>query len=699
MKNPALDIRISNISGLCVLASLTTGLLLYGYGIGSSSCTLSVNFFPEYIETFNVVSSLSQNQAYRWALIIFVAAFSFGLCVLYCAASATWLNRSPLALALTASSALYLCSIYPGWQGFPSTLGGGRPEVLSQQLLVVVSFVVMFALWIIRSTRWRKRLGIIVVGAATLVQTCIFINVLLSPIVFNEYDLVMIDNHYDGVFGSASQIAEGIQTTSPFLPSYGILWVSAIAAWEKAFGRLDYSFYVRATQVSQMVFWVLVILVFKSWRPHKHLALATCLALLMLFLSPQLAVAGFPNQTGIRSLGFPLGVLALMLLRDKTLKTSSPLFGLCSGVLLLINFETSVSVSLGFCVFLTLKCLAVSQTFTAENNHVKNIFEGFKNLSATFFRFACGSGIVISVFVATFRLFFNAWPEEMLTYLAIINRGSEGFMGLPFRPDPWFFVSFSCAAWMLASRVYKCLYFGFSPTAAVEAAIGVMLLTWLPYYVNRPDPGQLWTHIFLFSVLMAYYIDSRFIGLVLSSRHRYNYLVPISLMAFMVLPYSINSVVTVLRSEIANPGEAFLNRPSQISNYVEWAGIYIPTYVAERHERMSHAVSLLPNPETPKAYLSVNGFLMSRLAGPSPLARNLVGQTASRSGLAEFVEDAKASKTPFILIEAQTKPPETTAKLERLWHSMAARFKNAIMDEYAFDSQVDNWELWRRIRP
>jgi len=694
--------RIANIAAICVLSSLAAGGLTYLYVSGIDS-PFPEDFLPEYVKRFTITNSLAQNQAYKVTLLTLMAVSAIGLFALILARPLGCLDGKPTIFQLAFVVALYFCTIYPGWLRLPTALFGYQPELLNNQILVLVSAVLLIGLTMAGRFAWWHRARHFLWAGVFLATLLIFGPELLSPIVVLGDVPIEIDWHYDSVLGPAGQIAAGMQSSGVIVPTYGVLWVSAIGLWEKLCGPLDFGGYIRLVQWSQLAFWLLVFVCFRLWRPNKYFALLACLMLLATYLTPQLSIAGFPNQTGLRSITFPLGVLALIICRQKSLPTASATLGLCWGIMLLINFETSVAVAIGFAVYLSLRAWSAS-TASVNSGAVfrwftRTLASALKRLAGAGILFCCCAAFVVALYASLYRISFGLWPRELECYSGILRFAASGYIGLPFYLDPWALVIFVCAAWMLVSRGYKCVMGHFTNSAGIEAALAAMLLVWLQYYVNRPHPWQLWTHLFLFALMMSAYINTRYVALLMSRKHRMHALPSVALMTFIILP------CILAKNSLMHPQEvrrAFsgLAAPAQskIGDCIEVSGVYMSPEFAKRNLDLIGHLQSLESSDTQQSYLAVNGFLLAKETGPSALPNGIAFSLCSRERLQRLFEGIREKRPRTILIEASRPNGAGQSDPEVFWHLLAERVKDGIKSEYTLTGIQGGWEIWSKAR-
>jgi hypothetical protein len=689
--------KIGNLAAICVCLSLLAGGLSYLVN-ADRSIPFPESFLEEYIEAIGVTNSRPQNIAYKTTLLALVTLAAGGLLVLVNRHSPIVLERQPVVFQITAAVALYVCTLYPGILGIPTALFGNSSGLLRAQLLVVLSIMLVCAVGFVRRfaippERQRYYLW----ASLALYAFVVFAPGLLSPLVIPASEQTGIDWHYDSLLGPSNKISAGFQAAGIASATYGVLWVTLLGFWEKFIGHLNFGEFIRIVQWSQVAFFALVVLCFRFWRPTRILALFACLMLLAPFVAPELRITGYPNQTGFRSLGIPLGVLAMILARNSPLAMSSAILGLCWGALFLINFETSVFVGLGYTIYLCLRSWNETPATCNATESLMSFLRATFSISprlfiAGFVLFACAA-LVIGLFALLYRSGFGAWPDILSPYGVLLGLGTAGYFGLPFYLDPWALVMYVCAAWILVSRGYLCIAGRFTASSGIEAALAAMLLVWLQYYVNRPHPWQLWTHLFLFGLMMSAYIDSRWIGLMFRRKYLFSALPAVSLIAFMVFPGILSNLAE------ANP-KKFLRTLasaafSRAGSQTEFSGVIMQPTLAEKHLALSSVLRERAASGASTHHIASSPFLLAVEFGPSSLASVNFLNFCSVERLNKFVGETMEQGPEAILIEMSSDLGQSS-NADIFWHQVVRRIKDGLAESYTFVEVRGGWEVWRK---
>src|SRR5947207_5808842 len=131
---------------------------------------------------------------------------------------------------------------------------------------------------------------------------------------FSPELLTGVEWHYAEGLGPADRLAVGHKLFSDVQVYYGPLFVTLLAVAERALGHFSFGVHIRIVQVLQVIFLLAVLAAQWRWQRSRPLAILTGFLLVVPWVHPYHAAVLYPNQSAWRSIGFPLGVLALLLL-------------------------------------------------------------------------------------------------------------------------------------------------------------------------------------------------------------------------------------------------------------------------------------------------------------------------------------------------------------------------------------------------
>lgn len=217
---------------------------------------------------------------------------------------------------------------------------------------------------------------------------------------------------------------------------------------------------------------------------------ALLLFLAVLLLAPSLNTFGkavsFPNQAGIRYLPFIMGCILLAYgIRVGDPKTIP--FAIASAFLLFLSPETGLALFGGIAVFLILRKYRVDAPF-------KSVF-----LTAIPF-----GGIVLVLLALLSSIILPLLLKNSSPGIfAFMDLFASGYGGLVRKPSTFalLLVFFSLLA--LMRGILRARRGHLTSVDAYQAAVGVTILLWLPYYLNRMSEWNLWFHAILLLLLFA----------------------------------------------------------------------------------------------------------------------------------------------------------------------------------------------------
>jgi hypothetical protein len=93
--------------------------------------------------------------------------------------------------------------------------------------------------------------------------------------------------------------------------------------------------------------------------------------------------------------------------------------------------------------------------------------------------------------------------------LGLIGKFGLGYAGRPLFFDPVAILIFSHSTYVFCSLILKWRLRDLEFDESVKLGISATILTWASYYVNRPQPWNLWTHQFLYIFLIAEMFEPR----------------------------------------------------------------------------------------------------------------------------------------------------------------------------------------------
>ncbi len=321
----------------------------------------------------------------------------------------------------------------------------------------------------------------------------------IGPGLLGRYDLsglgwesvVFMQEHYVTVAGQGDRLAAGQVLFEEVMPYYGALLPSLVGMYQRWIAPLELGGYVAVIRALQAAF-----LIIAGWLYYRfgQRNWACCLAALLLavpvyhFNQPGMLT---PNQTAWRTIGFPLGLLGLFLLRHAPLGRLAFGLGIVAGLVLLLNFETGVAVVAGLL------------TYVYFRHRPQSLSEAGALVPRFGLRFAAGLALFFASFATLYWLLLGVWPLRQVHLLAAYTFSWQSALigGLPFDGDPFAVVVFAHAAFVLL----RCALGRSRPHGwygSFLAAVAAILLVWFAYYAHRVHRMNLTSYFFLYGFLL-----------------------------------------------------------------------------------------------------------------------------------------------------------------------------------------------------
>ncbi len=265
--------------------------------------------------------------------------------------------------------------------------------------------------------------------------------------------------HFSALLSNSMRLADGYAWGSGVKPTYGLL-LPEIASHVLAFSSFSISSWLHLLQSLQIVLISCFLLAAGLSSRHPITLLYVCIALLL--YDPASVLLYFPNHGGWRYLGVALVMLALSIavFQNKRLSLLSKI--LFATLAFLINFETGIILSLGFCA---------SELFSRHHG---------------WFRV-----IKYSLFTAIFTAFsllllLHRFSQEVLSPIFPIlgKLHNSSFGGEMYVVIPAFaavFIHASIVLWRTANSGIKNAY------QELGVVCAVYCLLWSMYYIDRPN--------------------------------------------------------------------------------------------------------------------------------------------------------------------------------------------------------------------
>jgi hypothetical protein len=538
-----------------------------------------------------------------------------------------------------------------------------------------------------------------ILAIGTYLAVVIVPGLLTDPVpwpVSDANSIAQIELHLLALVQPGSAIAAGQRFFAELPFNYGLLVPSLISVIDHRLGPLTVGDQVRFVQICQVLFTIAAAAAYLCYRPRSYLGVLVAL----LLAAPYWSSAGLgiwhPNQTGMRSLTFPLGILALTAAGRFRPNDAAWGLGAIGAIALLINFETTVAVAFGFLVYLVLRTRSVPLV--------------------AIMRMSIAAILVTISYFILYRLALGRLPfgrdfSHIFQTLSQITTGNIGlrlFSAGDYKENyyivPLAFVMFAHAAYVVLAAFWRLGQQPLSHLSALRAAIAIILIVWLSYYFNMPNWWQIWTHLFLYGFLLIELFDLRLFAVGAARRtpawppfwqrsilSRAGRVVPIFLLA-IVIPHT-NQHLLQFTQNFMSP---YWMRNDHDASVV--SDLFLPRAAADAIKEKT-AKLLAMNAADPGRvlYLTYNVTfvpMLSRLFEPAP-ERSLWGSIEGDVAFDPAINKLLAKRPKLILIDAPTGPLAVTGTRK----DFQERVRHAVSRDYELAETESGWQIWRPRAP
>lgn len=537
-----------------------------------------------------------------------------------------------------------------------------------------------------------ERVAAALIGAYVVVLTVP--GLFVSPIPFLATDadsLVQLEAHLHWLPARGSAVAAGLKFFRDLPLGYGVLMPSIMSVVDLQSGGLSVAALLQFVQACQILFCLAAVAAYLAYRPRNYLGVLAAL----LLAGPYWASAGLgiwhPNQTGFRSLGLAVGMLALMLAGRLPPVRASWCLGAVAGAAALMNIETAVAVTAGYAVFLTVRTRTIPLMLLA--------------------RMVLAGLLTAIVYVVVYRLALgrNAFSFQSLDILEHIVRFSAGGYGLRLfsaghEGECYYLVPFALFMFTHAMYVviegFRALGRGVLPLrAALRVAVAVTLIAWLAYYFNGPNWWQIWTHLFLYGFLVIDLIDRRRFGLGISStassfkgRFARMRMAPALFLLLLFLALLIPHTNRHLLMYTAN-----FMYPAWVRGGHEGvvlSGVLLPKDKADLLEQKAKKLKELHAAAGGRlVYVTFNSTLipmLTRLFQPSPYSE-MLGHIPGDRAFERTMEELLRRRPEIFLIDS----PDGLLAVSGARKDYQDRIRTAISSGYRLANVEGGWQVWK----
>jgi len=534
------------------------------------------------------------------------------------------------------------------------------------------------------SGRWLPR---IMLGIALLDCLMLMLPGLLAPFRMEGVDFsewIILNAHYGFLLGDNLQLRVGLPFVDVVDPYYGFLMPVLVTMGERAFGAMDMAQTMRLVQLSQVVFLMIYASALLVQSRGAWIGVAVALLLVAPWMSTVHLFIIYPNQTGYRYVGFALGLLAMSWVTRRDV-TGNPVMlapwwlGAATGLAMLMNYETGAVVGAGAGLFLLLR-LPYHRWWPASLSLGLKFVAGLLMVHAAFWLLVFwGVGQGPKPLAALF------WP--------LFRPDGEANIGLPLRIDSWIVVMGGFAVVGVVRTILASRFRRASPDAALLAAVGVMFLIWLTYWVSRPAFFSDWSAFVLFGPFIVALMRPANLSRYTALARRFRPAPGALVLALVVLPAAFISQRRILPEALQV--SASLAAPTLPTGRL-LSGVWFRPDVAAFFEDKAAGIRAAAGRGS-VVYISENSFLMAVLSDhPLPLrTRELAFGLKTQHDFDEYVRQVLSVSPDRILIDADAAPVQMFASMRHTLDEV----QQALAGHYMQVSQTNGWRILERRSP
>jgi len=672
-------------SSYCLTAAATLLFLLCIWLLPADLSEGGRQWLSELIQQYGFVTSDDQ----RWAYVITVGAIAVFSAVSFFLSGRDVITQQKLDFVPRLGTATYILL---------TALGLGFYSLFVPGFIVgwAIAVAILFLATVLAAPRLRMlavdHIAIAMIGAYLVVLTVpgMFVN----PIPLMEFDAVSLaqfEVHLLHLTMRGSAVAAGQKFFDELPLGYGLLMPSIMSVVDSKRHGLSIAGQLRFVQACQVLFCLAAAAAYLAYRPRNYLGVLAAL----LLAGPYWAAAGLgiwhPNQTGFRSLGLPVGMLALLLAGRLPPERAAWWLGSVAGAAVLMNLETAVAVSVGFAVFLVVR----TRTFPL----------------ALLLRMVIAGAVVIVAYFLIYPLALGRFPFSMqsLDFLSLMERFAGGGYGLRlfsagYEREGYYLVPFALLMFAHAMHVvidgFRRLGRGPLPLrTALRVSVAATLIVWLAYYFNAPNWWQIWTELFLYGFLIIDLVDRRRFGIGFpSSRESLkSRFARIRMAPALFLPlFFLALLIPHSNRHLLKYTSAFMypNWVSSLHEVSVLSGVLLPRDKAALLERKAQKLKELhAAAKDGLVYLTFNVAFLPKLTGlfQPPPYRDMFGEIRGDRDFDKVVDDLLKRRPEVILIDALTGPLAVSGPRK----DFQDRLRSALGSTYRVTETEDGWQIWR----
>jgi len=478
-----------------VLSLIATAIFLVLAAVPRLTPSGRLDALPEVVSAYDMVDNSRQVKAYGFAILFIASSVLL----------AGWLSQRKYSLPFRCNTAvpLPLGAAILGLPLLALILGLPSTYLFLSGLFALVALGVALVCVCYPSNAIAQCLLMAACGLYLLYMVVLGF---VGPIIISTdvpYHLAQFETHLAELLLPSSLLASGYRLVSEVTPGYGLVVPTLVGIFERHAWLLDVGDQLRVSQLSQVIFLVIAVLVLYRIR-HRIVPMLLPLAMVAPFLTTAGPFIWHPNETGIRSLGFPIGLLVLQSVRHASIARQAVIFGAAGAFLLIMNFETGTAVVAGFAFYFYQRSLPIQALQVA-----KSVVLALAGALAA---------LVVFDLIVYLGLGQLVTPAELFQYasqtLAVMGGAHTGITLFAAGYQNLNLIFIPLALVMLLHGLYLIVLFSLrarcrtvTDSELFVGATSTILVVWLGYYFNFASPWNMWVPMFLYGVILTATFD------------------------------------------------------------------------------------------------------------------------------------------------------------------------------------------------
>jgi len=537
--------------------------------------------------------------------------------------------------------------------------------VVTAMLSAAAGLVVLSA-WLLLARLRPSRAGLLRAGLAMVCLALLALFVLPGfdrPIALRSIENVTtVSVHYAGSFGPAMKLALGTPIDHIRL-NYGIF--PLLAALFPAVDRHGFDGLYDVVLAGQLLFLAGLMVCAFVYDRSKGLFLPSFMLILVVpFVSTYYRSMYYPNQSGARYLGF---LAMLLLLRWGRAGLAAGFWlGLAGAASIFYNPETGIAICLGLAfrqIAVGLSDRRIAGAVLYGCAFVLGLTAGLVGLAGLAFGLVGINPAVISSYITDF---------------------SGGYAGIHFRPEPCSFLMMLCGIALMAQAAARAAGERLTTAQARRTAIGVTMLVWLAYYVNRADPWNLWSLVLLLLFAASDWIGLRRWRASVGWLQRGRLTLATAAVIGVAVPFAVQNAIDTA-------GALFQTWPTATA---EFSGALMPESMQAELSAKTAALRGLAIGGN-LVYVTIDPTFVALGSGiDSGLAGGDVFSDTLRLSDIQHLREEILRRAPDLLLFDSPDGVATRAFPQRV--RFLLRLQADLSDAYAADRSESGWDIWRR---